>query len=139
MGDMIWFRLVLNRESFVLLLLLLPLLLLLRWNYKDEADAFAVDAGFDEHNIPYDVLWLDIEHTDGKRCAATCTFPQHTIANTVCSTAILLVAVQLHGETHQQFAPCGAFATPDCYGDCRRLWNERPTLCPVDVLHPVGT
>jgi alpha-glucosidase (family GH31 glycosyl hydrolase) len=46
-----------------------PLLLLLpRWNYKDEADAFAVDAGFDEHNIPYDVLWLDIEHTDGKRC-----------------------------------------------------------------------
>ncbi|KAF6258577.1 glycosyl hydrolases family 31-domain-containing protein [Scenedesmus sp. NREL 46B-D3] len=38
-----------------------------RWNYKDEADAFAVDAGFDEHNIPYDVLWLDIEHTNGKR------------------------------------------------------------------------
>lgn len=28
---------------------------------------FAVDAGFDEHNIPYDVLWLDIEHTNGKR------------------------------------------------------------------------
>lgn len=38
-----------------------------RWNYKDEADALAVDAGFDEHQIPYDVLWLDIEHTDGKR------------------------------------------------------------------------
>ena len=27
----------------------------------------AVDAGFDAHDIPYDVLWLDIEHTDGKR------------------------------------------------------------------------
>jgi len=26
-----------------------------------------VDAGFDEHDIPYDVIWLDIEHTDGKR------------------------------------------------------------------------
>lgn len=26
-----------------------------------------VDAGFDTHLIPYDVLWLDIEHTDGKR------------------------------------------------------------------------
>lgn len=38
-----------------------------RWNYKDEADVAAVDAGFDEHAIPYDVLWLDIEHTDGKR------------------------------------------------------------------------
>jgi alpha 1,3-glucosidase len=38
-----------------------------RWNYKDEADVAGVDAGFDAHNIPYDVLWLDIEHTDGKR------------------------------------------------------------------------
>ncbi len=27
----------------------------------------SVDKGFDEHDIPYDVLWLDIEHTDGKR------------------------------------------------------------------------
>jgi hypothetical protein len=38
-----------------------------RWNYKDEEDVTAVDAGFDAHAIPYDVLWLDIEHTDGKR------------------------------------------------------------------------
>jgi alpha-glucosidase (family GH31 glycosyl hydrolase) len=38
-----------------------------RWNYRDEADTLAVDAGFDEHDIPYDVIWLDIEHTDGKR------------------------------------------------------------------------
>lgn len=27
----------------------------------------AVDNGFDEHDIPYDVIWLDIEHADGKR------------------------------------------------------------------------
>lgn len=27
----------------------------------------AVDAGFDEHHIPYDVIWLDIDHTDQKR------------------------------------------------------------------------
>ncbi|XP_063803555.1 neutral alpha-glucosidase C [Pseudophryne corroboree] len=38
-----------------------------RWNYEDEADVDAVDSGFDEHNVPYDVIWLDIEHTDGKR------------------------------------------------------------------------
>eukprot|EP01132_Coremiostelium_polycephalum_P008341 gene8341-10246_t len=38
-----------------------------RWNYKDEADVKAVDQGFDQFNIPYDVIWLDIEHTDGKR------------------------------------------------------------------------
>ncbi|KAF7704399.1 neutral alpha-glucosidase C isoform X1 [Silurus meridionalis] len=38
-----------------------------RWNYLDEEDVKAVDAGFDLHNIPYDVIWLDIEHTEGKR------------------------------------------------------------------------
>ncbi|ELW48122.1 Neutral alpha-glucosidase C [Tupaia chinensis] len=38
-----------------------------RWNYEDEQDVKAVDAGFDTHDIPYDVMWLDIEHTEGKR------------------------------------------------------------------------
>ncbi|KAJ4946512.1 hypothetical protein JOQ06_024178 [Pogonophryne albipinna] len=38
-----------------------------RWNYNDQEDVAAVDAGFDEHDIPYDYIWLDIEHTDGKR------------------------------------------------------------------------
>ncbi|KAJ8327387.1 hypothetical protein BDV3_000470 [Batrachochytrium dendrobatidis] len=38
-----------------------------RWNYNNEDDVKTVDAEFDKHDIPYDVLWLDIEHTDGKR------------------------------------------------------------------------
>ncbi|XP_051957222.1 neutral alpha-glucosidase AB-like [Xyrauchen texanus] len=38
-----------------------------RWNYNDQEDVKAVDQGFDEHDIPYDFIWLDIEHTDGKR------------------------------------------------------------------------
>ncbi|KAK4490626.1 hypothetical protein RD792_001314 [Penstemon davidsonii] len=38
-----------------------------RWNYRDEEDVYNVDSNFDEHDIPYDVLWLDIEHTDGKK------------------------------------------------------------------------
>ncbi|KAI8928814.1 glycosyl hydrolases family 31-domain-containing protein [Entophlyctis helioformis] len=38
-----------------------------RWNYNNEEDVKSVDANFDAHDIPYDVLWLDIEHTDGKR------------------------------------------------------------------------
>ncbi len=29
-----------------------------------------VDSNFDKHAMPYDVLWLDIEHTNGKRWAA---------------------------------------------------------------------
>jgi len=38
-----------------------------RWNYNDEEDVRNVDEGFDKHDIPYDSLWLDIEHTDGKK------------------------------------------------------------------------
>ena len=38
-----------------------------RWNYNSEVDVAQVDAGFDAYDIPYDVLWLDIEHTDGKK------------------------------------------------------------------------
>lgn len=38
-----------------------------RWNYKDEIDVAQVESKFEELDFPYDVLWLDIEHTDGKR------------------------------------------------------------------------
>ena len=37
------------------------------WNYRNEADVYAVHAKFEELDYPYDVLWLDIEPTDGKR------------------------------------------------------------------------
>ncbi|KAK7285555.1 hypothetical protein RJT34_20330 [Clitoria ternatea] len=39
----------------------------LRWNYRDEEDVEHVDLKFDKLDMPYDVLWLDIKHTDGKR------------------------------------------------------------------------
>jgi alpha-glucosidase (family GH31 glycosyl hydrolase) len=38
-----------------------------KWNYKNEEEVLAVNAGFNEHEMPMDVIWLDIEHTDGKR------------------------------------------------------------------------
>ncbi|XP_075905651.1 neutral alpha-glucosidase C isoform X2 [Nelusetta ayraudi] len=38
-----------------------------RWSYRNQADVEAVDAGFDRHRIPYDVIWLDVDHTDAKR------------------------------------------------------------------------
>lgn len=38
-----------------------------RWNYLDSGDVARVHAGFEEHDISVDVLWLDIEHTNGKR------------------------------------------------------------------------
>lgn len=38
-----------------------------RWNYNDEDDVRSVDEGFDRHDIPLDVIWLDIEYTDRKK------------------------------------------------------------------------
>ncbi|CAF4944893.1 unnamed protein product [Pieris macdunnoughi] len=38
-----------------------------RWNYVDEADVRSVDEGFDSHDIPLDVIWLDIEYTDNRK------------------------------------------------------------------------
>ncbi len=38
-----------------------------RWNYVDESDVAEVANNFDKFDIPYDVLWLDIEHTIEKR------------------------------------------------------------------------
>jgi alpha 1,3-glucosidase len=38
-----------------------------RWNYNDEKDVLSVNSNFDEFDIPMDVIWLDIEHTDSKK------------------------------------------------------------------------
>lgn len=38
-----------------------------RWNYKSQEDVASVNQGFEDNSIPVDVIWLDIEHTDGKK------------------------------------------------------------------------
>lgn len=38
-----------------------------RWNYRDERDVATVEGMFEQLDYPMDVIWLDIEHTDGKR------------------------------------------------------------------------
>lgn len=38
-----------------------------RWNYMSEEDLLEVNRQFDQHQIPMDTLWLDIEHTEGKK------------------------------------------------------------------------
>ncbi|GLH04970.1 uncharacterized protein GBIM_10615, partial [Gryllus bimaculatus] len=38
-----------------------------RWNYNDQDDVRMVESKFDEHDLPLDVMWLDIEHTDNKK------------------------------------------------------------------------
>lgn len=38
-----------------------------RWNYVTDEDVREVDKNFDKYQIPYDVIWLDIDYTDGKK------------------------------------------------------------------------
>jgi alpha 1,3-glucosidase len=38
-----------------------------RWNYVTDEDVKEVDRKFDRYQVPYDVIWLDIEYTDGKK------------------------------------------------------------------------
>lgn len=38
-----------------------------RWNYIDTNDVLQVHQQFELHDIPVDVIWLDIEHTDEKK------------------------------------------------------------------------
>lgn len=38
-----------------------------RWNYVSQDDVKDVDRKFDKFDIPYDVIWLDIEYTDSKK------------------------------------------------------------------------
>lgn len=38
-----------------------------RYSYMSDADVREVDEGFSSRDIPYDVMWLDIDYTDGKR------------------------------------------------------------------------
>lgn len=50
-----------------------------RWNYNSRDDVLEVHSKFDEHSIPYDVIWLDIEYTDAKKYFTwnKDTFPDH--------------------------------------------------------------
>lgn len=109
-----------------------------RWNYKDEPDAFAVDAGFDIHSIPYDVLWLDIEHTQGKRCVEVL----HGLAGRNCSSghSFLLWDFQsngspsvlkslrsrVHRSLYANLSVCLCVCLPICLSACLGIpWHVR--------------
>ncbi|ANB15348.1 glucan 1,3-alpha-glucosidase ROT2 [Sugiyamaella lignohabitans] len=50
-----------------------------RWNYNTQEDVLDVNEKMDEHDIPYDVIWLDIEYTMEKKYFTwnEALFPDH--------------------------------------------------------------
>ncbi|KAF7551461.1 hypothetical protein G7Z17_g4963 [Cylindrodendrum hubeiense] len=51
-----------------------------RWNYISDDDVKDVDRKMDKSKIPYDVIWLDIEYTDGKKYF---TWDPHSFASPI--------------------------------------------------------
>ena len=50
-----------------------------RWNYLSQDDVLEVSANFDKHDIPMDVIWLDIECGGGRdECADRSGTPRST-------------------------------------------------------------
>ncbi|VDN16584.1 unnamed protein product [Dibothriocephalus latus] len=71
-----------------------------RWNYNDEQDVSTVNANFDVHNLPMDVMWLDIEYSDGKRYLVwdktKFSDPNGMLANLTANDRKLVVVVDPH-------------------------------------------
>nr|VZI37796.1 unnamed protein product [Spirometra erinaceieuropaei] len=71
-----------------------------RWNYNDEQDVSTVNANFDVNNLPMDVMWLDIEYSDGKRYlkwdATKFSDPDGMLANLTANDRKLVVVVDPH-------------------------------------------
>lgn len=89
----------------------------------------AVDAGFDDHAIPYDVVWLDIEHTVGKRCAGCCCHGWLLVGR-CCRFGVLFSRVS-GSETHAPFRPSPNHQQPHITNqnlDSYMTWE--PTLFP---------
>ena len=51
-----------------------------RWNFVSDEDVKDVDRKMDKYNIPYDVIWLDIEYTDNKKYF---TWDPHTFSDPI--------------------------------------------------------
>lgn len=51
-----------------------------RWNYVTDEDVKDVDKKMDKFEIPYDIIWLDIEYTEGKKYF---TWDEHTFPDPI--------------------------------------------------------
>lgn len=78
-----------------------------RWNYMNEKDVVTVDAMYDKYDIPYDTIWLDIEHTDGKAYfswnAAAFPNPKQMIDNISAKRRKFVNVVDPHIKKEEKF------------------------------------
>ncbi|KAJ3443172.1 hypothetical protein M0812_09004 [Anaeramoeba flamelloides] len=67
-----------------------------RWSYKTQNEIIELNENFDKHDIPVDVFWMDIDHTDGKKYFTfdKKTFPDPKfLSETVAEKSRKLVAI----------------------------------------------
>ncbi|OXU24605.1 hypothetical protein TSAR_003579 [Trichomalopsis sarcophagae] len=78
-----------------------------RWNYDNQSDVLQVSRGFDAHDMPLDVMWLDIEYTNGKRYFTwdpkNFSDPQTMVANLTAQGRKLVVIIDPHIKRDDQY------------------------------------
>ncbi|VDD81861.1 unnamed protein product [Mesocestoides corti] len=81
-----------------------------RWNYKDQAEVKAVNDGYNKHNLPMDVVWLDIEYADDKRyltwSPGKFPTPNEMVDDLAASGRKLVVIVDPHIKADHSWSTC---------------------------------
>ncbi|KMU74661.1 neutral alpha-glucosidase AB [Coccidioides immitis RMSCC 3703] len=98
-----------------------------RWNYVTDEDVKDVDRKFDMYQIPYDVIWLDIEYTDQKKYF---TWDPHTFPDPIEWWKGLFKYDAFKGTQHNSFL----------WNDMNEpsVFNGPETTMPKDNIHYGG-
>ncbi|KAJ5795229.1 hypothetical protein N7457_001828 [Penicillium paradoxum] len=121
-----------------------------RWNYVTDEDVKEVNAKFDKYQIPYDVIWLDLEYTDDRKYFTwdSLTFPdpkgmQHKLDETERKLVVLidphikntdkyfvseelrsknLAVLNKDGDLYDGWCWPGSSNWVDCFNPAAHLW-----------------
>ncbi|XP_068624304.1 neutral alpha-glucosidase AB [Battus philenor] len=119
-----------------------------RWNYVDEADVRSVDENFDAHDIPADVIWLDIEYTDRKKYftwdSEKFRHPGEMVANLTAKGRRLVVIIDPHIKreagyfVHEDAMEQGLYVK-DKDGNVYEGWCWPGSSSYLDFFNPAAT
>ncbi|KAL5110032.1 Neutral alpha-glucosidase AB [Taenia crassiceps] len=81
-----------------------------RWNYRDQEEMKSISDDYNKHNLPMDVLWLDIEYANDKRYltwnAARFPSPDDIVDDLSANGRRLVVVVDPHIKSDHSWSTC---------------------------------
>jgi len=89
-----------------------------RWGYMSQDEINELIVNFDKYEIPYDVIWLDIDHTDKKKYftwnKTTFPKPEEFIDNLDESKRKLVTIIDPHISTEEHYSIAKELMDNDC-------------------------